>query len=478
MGKHQRQDFIYECLDTDYFHIDDLQLKKISEVVPKLDLLVENHLGNVITDVHYTDDKFNQYFVMSKFMIDLNPDLKEYVNDPKKVGYSDNSIITVTDHSEIVKISSKGLFPGMYYAICGKHGNGNYVVLVIEDMSGDHDQRSYLYSTWRVKMYFIGDKRNKYMKKYYALYDKYKAYADTTKSDLIYDKTSSKKYTYLQFKTFDQMVFKDKDKLIKYIDHFIDNIPQYYQYGVTPKLSILLYGKPGCGKSTFYQALAKHMGVSKIQCVNANHFTANDNSSYSGSSQRSKGILYPTIYALDDVDCIAGSREDDDSMDNKSILQQLLAFLDNPGTFNYKAKDGLYYPISVVIATTNYYEKLDPAVQRFGRFDLKIEMKEFDAQDAEEMCQLYKLHLDDVVDMNEKDRDSFVISPAELQALCMEKIDASIKDTDPIKKPDEKPHHNNDHNHVNNHHQNNKKPHNHVKKGKKKSYELYGLLDR
>ena len=107
------------------------------------------------------------------------------------------------------------------------------------------------------------------------------------------------------------------------------------------------------------------------------------------------------------------------------VLSNLLSFLDNPPTFEFKAKDGYRYPISIVVATTNYYDKLDDAVKRFGRFDKKIEMNYFTRDEAQEMCSIYDLKLDDIVD-NSNDKD-FSISPAELQAICLENVDSSLK---------------------------------------------------
>ena len=100
--------------------------------------------------------------------------------------------------------------------------------------------------------------------------------------------------------------------------------------------------------------------------------------------------------------------------------------MDNPDTMYYKAKDGIYYPISIVVATTNYYDRLDSAVKRYGRFDLQIEMNEFTEKEAKEMCAVYGLKLKDVV--TEKITKDFVISPAKLQALCLEKIDKGLKE--------------------------------------------------
>ena len=61
-------------------------------------------------------------------------------------------------------------------------------------------------------------------------------------------------------------------------------------------------------------------------------------------------------------------------------------------------------------------------------FDLKIEMNDFNREQAEEMCKLYDLKLCDLV-MN-SDEENFTISPSYLQALCLENIDKSLKKVD------------------------------------------------
>ena len=130
---------------------------------------------------------------------------------------------------------------------------------------------------------------------------------------------------------------------------------------------------------------------------------------------------------IDDIDCVCKSREESEDKENLEVLSNLLSFLDNPGTFFYKAKDGLYYPISIVVASTNYYDRLDDAVKRYGRFDLKIEMKDFGIDEAKEMCAVYDLTLEDVLPNKVENKKDFTISPAHLQALCLENIDKGLK---------------------------------------------------
>ena len=62
---------------------------------------------------------------------------------------------------------------------------------------------------------------------------------------------------------------------------------------------------------------------------------------------------------------------------------------------------------------------------RPGRFDVRIQLTDFDKEQAEEMCSVYDLTLSDVID--EEITDDFTILPAKLEALCRENIDKSLK---------------------------------------------------
>jgi SpoVK/Ycf46/Vps4 family AAA+-type ATPase len=187
-----------------------------------------------------------------------------------------------------------------------------------------------------------------------------------------------------------------------------------------PKLSILLYGDPGCGKSAFCRAVAKYLDIHTVISLSPQYF---DN-----DSDNKNNAVYKydqSIYSIDDIDTICTSREDDKSRENNRALSTLLDFLDNPPAFYYKADDGKYYLVAIVCASTNYIDRLDSAVKRSGRFDLKIEMKKFNKEQAQEMCDLYNLKLEDIYDGEITEDSTFV--PAHIQALCTENLDNSFK---------------------------------------------------
>lgn len=108
---------------------------------------------------------------------------------------------------------------------------------------------------------------------------------------------------------------------------------------------------------------------------------------------------------------------------------------------NTKCKGGTYYaqkPLlqlldginscnkTIFLATTNYIDRLDPALIRDGRFDIKIEMKNFDYDEAVEMCN--KFNVDSEVVFRD---EQFPINPAYLQnkivTLQMKEINEKLK---------------------------------------------------
>lgn len=208
---------------------------------------------------------------------------------------------------------------------------------------------------------------------------------------------------------FKSIIFKHNEELKKLIDRFLTSKNFYMEHGVLYKTGFLFYGPPGSGKSSIIRAISTYVGwpvyyISDRMPINSLHSKM--------------------IYVIEDIDCITDNREkktnkvtkeysyddddDDDTVaahvvradDEKRISLQLLLNL----------IDGIISPNEVLfIATTNYIDRVDPALRRQGRFDHAFEVNYLDRNDAEKMCEYYN-HDKSVLDGME-----FPVSGAVLQ---------------------------------------------------------------
>ena len=150
------------------------------------------------------------------------------------------------------------------------------------------------------------------------------------------------------------------------------------ELGIPNKLGILLYGEPGCGKTTTIVTIASYFGRD-IFYINLKSVSTNDelkmifdhiNTKHSGGG----------IIVLEDIDAmttIVNKRVSEDSYEDIGTTD-LIETTNNSITLEYLLNllDGtLTYNDSIVIITTNHIEKLDPAIYRAGRIDNLIEMK-------------------------------------------------------------------------------------------------------
>ena len=131
------------------------------------------------------------------------------------------------------------------------------------------------------------------------------------------------------------------------------------------------------------------------------------------------------IVLLEDIDTALNNldREDDkDSAESNKVINSLLQFLDSNTS-----------PTNVIfIATTNYIDRLDSALVRSSRFNLKIETKELNKNDAIKMGKNFELsdeQIKNAIDKYYKDKpDSKTINQSDIQNYFLDEKNSAIRE--------------------------------------------------
>jgi hypothetical protein len=160
-----------------------------------------------------------------------------------------------------------------------------------------------------------------------------------------------------------------KKKLIRNCDQFVHQREWFKARGIAYKITTLLKGPPGTGKTSIVKTLASHYDRSVFLL---------DLSSMSNKSlQRAIAQLPPkAILLVEDVDAassVVNARNKDGSAQQTTLADMVQDALTLAGLLN--ALDGII-PLNdvMVFMTTNHPEKLDPALLRKSRVDYTYEV--------------------------------------------------------------------------------------------------------
>ncbi|XP_010450740.1 PREDICTED: AAA-ATPase ASD, mitochondrial [Camelina sativa] len=203
-----------------------------------------------------------------------------------------------------------------------------------------------------------------------------------------YKQTKWSHVTFEHPATFDTLAMEDKKKeeikndLIK----FSKSKDYYKKIGKAWKRGYLLFGPPGTGKSTMIAAMANFL---EYDVYDLELTTVKDNTEL-------RRLLIETsvksIIVIEDIDCsldLTGQRkqkeeeEEEDGDETNPIEKQLKkekgenkgSKVTLSGLLNFI--DGLWSSCGgerIIVFTTNFIDKLDPALIRKGRMDKRIEM--------------------------------------------------------------------------------------------------------
>ena len=208
---------------------------------------------------------------------------------------------------------------------------------------------------------------------------------------------------------------EEKGELIEIVD-FLKKPQAYQEMGAKIPRGILLYGKPGTGKTLIARAIAGEANVPFISMSGSEFiemFAGLGASRVRKLFEKAKKMA-PCIIFIDEIDAI-GSRRTSNSgseTENNQTLNQLLVEMDG-----FDTEETI-----IVLAATNRPEMLDKALLRPGRFDRQITIP---TPDLKGRLEILKIHskdkrLSDDVNLESIAEDTAGFTGAELSNILNE----------------------------------------------------------
>lgn len=262
---------------------------------------------------------------------------------------------------------------------------------------------------------------------YYSLTDN----IDVKKDELKIMKLKWKVNVLKSYKTFDNTFFSDREILLKKLNYFLENEEEYQRRGIPYNIGFLLYGSAGCGKTSCIKAISNLTNRHIVE-VNLKNIKTCDEFIKIFNDDELNGQYIPhhkKIIVLEDIDCmidIVKERKNDNETEypeeegeeTTTVKSKLKSAIDqNQLTLSciLNTIDGILENYGrILIMTTNHVEKLDKALIRAGRIDMKINFTKCDNKMYHDIINNYfHSKIDKKIIFKE-----YLHSPAELLELC------------------------------------------------------------
>lgn len=221
-----------------------------------------------------------------------------------------------------------------------------------------------------------------------------------------------------------------KEKLKMLVEWPILHADTFKRLNLEVPKGILLYGPPGCSKTSLVRALASSLGLPLISLKPADIY-----SQYVGESERQIRELFkrarkarPVIIFFDEIDTIVGDRNGESKSENVGILTQLLTEMD--GVESMQGESESSKDLIIIIAATNRIDKIDKALLRPGRFDSIIEVPLPDRESRKKIFEIYtsRMPLDKDFNIDELLDKTEGYSGADIENLCKEAAISALKE--------------------------------------------------
>lgn len=227
-----------------------------------------------------------------------------------------------------------------------------------------------------------------------------------------------------------------KDALKEAVEWPLKYAGLFRKANTNPPKGIILYGRPGTGKTYLAKAVASESGVNFISVKGPQIM-----SKYIGESEKGVRELFkkakqaaPTILFLDEIDSICPRRNSDSSGSNVTdrVISQFLTEMD--GIEDLKGV--------VVLAATNRIDLIDPALLRSGRFDLLFELPAPDEKTREKIFEIHtgNKSLHKSVNLKKLAKETEGMVGADIEFICRKASVMAIREIiETLKEQDEEP---------------------------------------
>ncbi|MFC7098190.1 proteasome-activating nucleotidase Pan1 [Halobaculum marinum] len=191
----------------------------------------------------------------------------------------------------------------------------------------------------------------------------------------------------------------------------------FTKVGIQPPSGVLLHGPPGTGKTMLAKAVANQTDATFIKMAGSELVHK-----FIGEGAKLVRDLFevarenePAVIFIDEIDAIASKRTDSKTSGDAEVQRTMMQLLAEMDGFDERGEIR-------IIAATNRFDMLDPAILRPGRFDRLIEVPKPEIEGRE---LIFKIHTRDMnvaddVDFGELAELTEGASGADVKAVCTE----------------------------------------------------------
>ena len=205
----------------------------------------------------------------------------------------------------------------------------------------------------------------------------------------------------------------------------LDRPEMFEQVGIEPPSGVLLHGPPGTGKTMLAKAVANQTDATFIKMAGSELVHK-----FIGEGAKLVRDLFevarenePAVLFIDEIDAIAPKRTDSKTSGDAEVQRTMMQLLSEMDGFEERGDIR-------IIAATNRFDMLDPAILRPGRFDRLIEVPKPDEAGREIIFKIHTrdMNVDDDVDFEELAEMADEASGADIKAVCTEAGMFAIRD--------------------------------------------------